>query len=80
MTFALIYYIISSVTRFSRKMKFFENQLYDRSQRLFSKLQCGFRKGHSTQLCLLVLIEKYCKVLDERGFAGLLLTNLFKGC
>ena len=38
----------------------------------------GFPKGQSAQHCLLVLIEKYCKVLDKRGFAGLLLTDLSK--
>ena len=32
----------------------------------------------SAQHCLLVLIEKYRKVLDKRGFAGLLLTDLSK--
>ena len=45
---------------------------------IFSKLQCGFRKGHTAQHCLLVLIEKYRKVLDKRGFACLLLTDLSK--
>ena len=40
---------------------------------LFSKLQCGFCKGHNPQL---VLIEKCCKVRDKRGFADLLLTDL----
>ena len=41
-------------------------------------MQCGFRKGHTAQHCLLVLIEKYRKVLDKRGFACLLLTDLSK--
>ena len=45
---------------------------------IFSKLQCGFRKGHSAQHCLLVLIEKCRKILDKRGFAVLLLTDLRK--
>ena len=45
---------------------------------IFSKLQCGFRKGHSAQHCLLVLIEKCRKVLDKPGFAVLLLTDLRK--
>ena len=62
--------------------KIYERCLYDQIneyfQPLFSKLQCGFRKGHSTQHCLLVLIEKCRKVLDKRGFAGLLLTDLSK--
>ena len=57
-------------TMFIRSDKYF--------QPLFSKLQCGFRKGHSAQHCLLVLIEKCRKVLDKRGFAGLLLTDLSK--
>ena len=53
--------------------KIYERCLYDQIneyfQPLFSKLQCGFRKGHSAQHCLLVLIEKCRKVLDKRGFA-----------
>ena len=62
--------------------KIYERCLYDKIneyfQPLFSKLQCGFRKGHSAQHCLLVLIEKCRKVLDKRGFAGLLLNDLSK--
>ena len=33
---------------------------------------------HSTQHCLLVLIEKCRKVLNKRGFVGVLLTDLSK--
>ena len=62
--------------------KIYERCLYDQInqyfQPLFSKLQCDFCKGHSAQHCLLVLIEKCRKVLDKRGFAGLLLTDLSK--
>ena len=62
--------------------KIYERCLYDQIneyfQPLFSKLQWGFRKGHSAQHCLLVLIEKCRKVLDRLGFAGLLLTDLSK--
>ena len=62
--------------------KIYERCLYDQVneyfQQLFSKLQCGFRKGHSAQHCLLVLIENCRKFLDKRGFAGLLLTDLSK--
>ena len=60
----------------------YERCLYDQVneyfQPLFSKLQCGFRKGHNAQHCLLILIEKCRKVLDKRDFAGLLLTDLSK--
>ena len=34
---------------------------------IFSKYQCGFRKGYSTQHCLLVMIEKQKKVADNGG-------------
>ena len=54
------------------------DQINEYFQPLFSKLQCGFRKGQSAQHSLLVLIEKCRKVLDKRGFAGLLLTDLSK--
>ena len=47
---------------------------------MFLKLQCGFRQGHSAQHCLLVLVEKCCKVLNKWGFAGRLsTTDLSKG-
>ena len=62
--------------------KIYERCLYDQIneyfQSLFSKLQCGFRNRHSAQHCLLVLIEKCRKVLDKRGFGGLMLTDLSK--
>ena len=62
--------------------KIYERCLYDEIneyfQPFFSKLQCGFCKGHSVQHCLLVLIEICRKVLDKRGFACLLLTDLLK--
>ena len=62
--------------------KIYERCLYDQIkeyfQLLFSKLQCGFRKGHSAQNCLLVLTENGRKVLDKCSFAGILLTDLPK--
>ena len=60
--------------------KIYERCLYDQIneyfQPLFSKLKCGFRNWSSAQHCLLILIEKCRNVLDKRGFAGLLLTDL----
>ena len=41
-------------------------------------MQCGFQKGFKAQHCLLVLVEKCCEVLDKRGYAGILLTDLSK--
>ena len=45
---------------------------------IFSKYQCGFRKGYRTQHCLLIMIEKWKKILDNRGAFGALLTELSK--
>ena len=39
---------------------------------------CGFRKGMSTQNCLLFLVEKWKKCLDKSGKCGVLLTDLSK--
>ena len=62
--------------------KIYERCLYDQINEyfkpLFSKLQYGFRRGHSVQHCLLALIENSRKVLDKRGFAGLRLNNFPK--
>ena len=45
---------------------------------IFSKYQCGFRKEHSAQHCLLEMIEKWNKCLDKKGTCGALLTDLSK--
>ena len=45
---------------------------------VFSKQLCGFRKGHSTQHCLLVMLEKIRNTLDNKGACALLLTDLSK--
>ena len=47
--------------------------------KILSKYQFGFRKGYSSQHCLLVLMEKWKKCLDKRGKCGALLTDLSKG-
>ena len=54
------------------------DQINDCFLPLFSKLQCRFRKGFNAQHCSLVLIEKCCEVLDKRGYAGVVLTDLSK--
>ena len=38
---------------------------------IFSKYQCGFRKGFSTQHALLVMIEKIKTAPDNKEFAWL---------
>ena len=39
---------------------------------------CGYRKGFSTQHALLSLIEKWKKVLDNKGYGGAILMDLSK--
>ena len=44
----------------------------------FSKFKCGFRKGYSTQQCLLALIEKWKSAVDKDKSFCAHLTNLSK--
>ena len=43
-----------------------------------SKFQCGFRKGYSTQYCLLSMLEKWKSAVDKGKSFGALLTDLSK--
>ena len=54
------------------------NQMHLYFDKLFSKFQCGFRKGFNAQHCLITMIEKWQRSVDEGGQAGALLTDLFK--
>ena len=45
---------------------------------ILSIYQCGFRKDHSAQHCLLVMVKKWKKYLDHKGTCGALLTDLSK--
>ena len=55
---------------FKQISEFFEN--------IFSKIQYGFRKGHSTQQCLLAMLEKWKRSVDIGKAFGALLTDLSK--
>ena len=58
--------------------KLMEDQLNVYFENILSKFQCGFRKGFSAQHCLVYMIEKWKKSLDNKGTAGALLTDLSK--
>ena len=45
---------------------------------LLSKYQCGFCRGYHTQHCLITLIEKWKKSVDNGGAFDALLTDLSK--
>ena len=53
-------------------------QIGDFMENYFSKLQCGFRKGYSTQQCLTALKEKWKSATDKGKSFGELLTDLSK--
>ena len=62
--------------------KIYERCLFDQMETFFenilSKYQCGFRKRHNAQHCLILLIEKWKKSVDNGGAFGVLLTDLSK--
>ena len=58
--------------------QFRQNQMYPYLNQIFSKYQCGFKKGYNAQHCLMTMIEKWHKFLDIGGHAGALLTDLSK--
>ena len=43
-----------------------------------SRRQCGFRKGCSTQECLLTMLEKWRFAVDNKTIFGALLADLSK--
>ena len=57
-------------TMFNEINKYIDNYL---SPYLF-----GFRKGHSTEQCLLTMIDLWRKALDNRKSAGAVVTDLSK--
>ena len=58
------------MSTFPEILKQFEN--------IFSKYQCGFQKGFSTQQCLLAMLEKWKRSVDNSKMFGALLTDLSK--
>ena len=54
------------------------NQISTYIDNHLSKYLCGFRKGYSTQQCLILMLEKWKKALDNHNVAGALLTDLSK--
>ena len=52
------------------------NQMYPYFGKRFSKFQFGFRKGFNAQHCLITMIEKWGRSVDEGGQGGALLSNL----
>ena len=55
-----------------------EYQIQEYMSPLLSKYICGFRKGYSTQYCLLAMFDCLKKAIDKGHLAGALLTDLSK--
>ena len=61
----------SPVSILSNISKIYERCIYDQIQVFFvsipSKYQCGFRRDYNAQHCLITLIEKWKKSVDNGG-------------
>ena len=59
--------------------KLFERNMYDQIilyiNRFRSLYLFGYRKGHSTEQCLTIMLEMWRKALDEKSSAGGTLTE-----
>ena len=62
--------------------KLFERNMYNQIlayiDKFLSPYLFGFRKGHSTEQCLIIMLEAWKKALDEKKNAGAILTDLSK--
>ena len=68
--------ILPALSKIFERLLF--NQVNSYIEPKLSMHQCGFRKNLSPQNCLLVLLEKWRKCLDNKGSTGVLLTDLSK--
>ena len=62
--------------------KLYERNMYNQInmyiQNHLSPYLFGFRKGHSTEQCLVIMLEEWEKALDKKDSAGAILTDLSK--
>ena len=58
--------------------KLMSEQLYTFFENILPKFQCGFRKGYSTQHCLLLMLEKWKLPVGNKEAFGALLTDISK--
>ena len=55
-----------------------DKQIGEYMEKYLSIYLCGYRKGYSCQHALLVMIERWKKILDKYGYAGGILMDLSK--
>ena len=68
--------ILPSISKIFEKIMY--NQIWVHMEKHLSIYLCGFRKGYSTEHCLILMLEKWKKALDKCQIAGALLTDLSK--
>ena len=68
--------LLSTLSKIFERLLFY--QIHTFTESILSKYQCGFRKGYSSQYCLLFMIEKWRQSIDNKHSAGVLLTDLSK--
>ena len=54
------------------------SQIYTCSHTILSKFQCRFGKGFHSQHCLLAMVEKWRKTIDEGGETGTVLMTFLR--
>ena len=68
--------ILTNISKIYEELLY--NQLYNCFDSLLATNQCGFRKGFSSQYCLLVTYKKFREAIDRENQFGALLTDLSK--
>ena len=53
-------------------------QISQLSENIFSRYQCGLRKGHTIHQCLLAMLEKWKRSVNTTKMFGALLIDLSK--
>ena len=70
---------ISILSSFSKSFEIIMHEdIYIYMDSKLSQYLCGFRKGYSTQYCLMFMLERFKKALDNKCKFGALLTDLSK--
>ena len=68
--------ILSSLSKIFETIMY--KDIYHYMENKLSPYLCGFRKGYSTQYCLMAMLERFRKALDNKNKFGALLTDLSK--
>lgn len=58
--------------------KIIYEDIYNYMNDKLSPCLCGFRKGYSSQYCLILMLERWKEALDNKNLAGAILTDLSK--